>query len=101
MKTSQGLLLRLLGAHDEPDSQTQFQPPPQAAMTQLADRELLERISEFLIGNGLAVTSDKLAIAHAAFSGEAVGLSRTIAGKTAAGERITQAWLQSIMPTDS
>lgn len=72
--------------------------PPEAEKTSEtlashADRELLERISDFLLGNRLEVSQANLLTAHAAFSGAVVGLAHTISAKVAAGEKITQSMM--------
>lgn len=63
-----------------------------------ARRELLERIGSFLIGHGLAVSADNLALAHAAFSGADLGLASRISAREIAGETIDQAWLDRQRP---
>lgn len=98
MKNVQGLLQRILGA---PEPVVSSHLPPPSTNAGLADRELLERICEFLLGNGLAVTQDNLRIAHSAFSGEAVSLSRTLSAMAASGEKVTQEWLDSALQIEA
>jgi diguanylate cyclase len=59
-----------------------------------AQRQLLGTIGAFLLDNDLAVSPENLAAACAAFSGASPSLGRAIAGRIAAGEKITQRWLR-------
>ncbi|MDE2405017.1 MAG: GGDEF domain-containing protein [Sphingomonadales bacterium] len=61
--------------------------------------DLLERISEFLLRNGLDVTPRNLLIAHAAFSGTCLGLARKLTVAQSAGT-ITQEWLDATVADD-
>ena len=57
-------------------------------------RELLATISDFLLEHDLAVCPENLTAAWTALSGASPSLARRIAAQTAAGEPITQKWLQ-------
>jgi len=61
--------------------------------------DLLDRISELFVCNGLDVSPRNLLIAHAAFSGSSLGLARKIAVAQAAGP-ITQDWLDEAVSDD-
>jgi diguanylate cyclase len=56
-------------------------------------RELLSTIGDFLLDHDLAITPANLAAACDAFSGASPSLGRAVAGRIAAGEKITQSWL--------
>ena len=69
---------------------------PQSAPTNpgsQASRALLDRIGDFLLDHGLAVTPANLSAAHSAFAGTNPGLERRIQRQLAGGGPITQAWL--------
>ena len=59
-------------------------------------RALMEQITGFLVGNDLDITPENLTIAHAAFAGSNLRLSRKISERQTAREPITQEWLNSI-----
>jgi diguanylate cyclase len=65
----------------------------------MGDRELMDRIADFLFANQLPITQANLIVAHAAFSGEANSLARTIASRAAAGEAFEQQWLDETAST--
>lgn len=65
-----------------------------------ASRDLLERISSFLLGNRLDVTARNLVISHSAFSGGNFGLGRRIAQREVERLPITQAWLEDTISGD-
>lgn len=56
-------------------------------------RRLIATIGEFLVDHDLEITPHNLAIAHSAVSGLNPRLKRRIASQRAAGETITQDWL--------
>ncbi len=56
-------------------------------------RRLIEMIGQFLVDHDLEITPHNLAIAHGAVSGLNPRLKRKIASQRAAGEMITQDWL--------
>ncbi|MBU6268235.1 MAG: GGDEF domain-containing protein [Sphingomonadales bacterium] len=64
-----------------------------------ARAELLERISEFLLRNGLEVSARNLLIARAAFSGASLGLARKLTVAQSAGA-ISQEWLDAAVADD-
>jgi len=59
-------------------------------------RDLMERISAFLIKNNLDITPENLLCAHAAFTGANLRLARKIMERESAHEPITQEWLNSL-----
>lgn len=74
---------------------------PAAATADAAHAILMQDISAFLLGNGLAVTANNLLVAHAAFSGEDAALARKLLDRRSAGLPITQEWLDQNRAADS
>lgn len=72
---------------------------PAVTLAEFAERELMDRITEFLFSNDLRVSRNNLLVAHAAFSGEALGLARTIGSTVASGEKVSQEWIDSVAET--
>lgn len=72
-------------------------PPARPGPTGLAGKELLDVIASFLLENGLEVSPANLLAAHGAFSGENRELARAVAARLAAGEAISQDWLDEIV----
>jgi len=70
--------------------------PGPDAPGKIARRELLERITQFLLVNDLAISPANLALAHAAFSGADLALAHRIAERELAREPIDQPWLDRI-----
>ena len=66
---------------------------PSGDANRQASRVLLDRIGDFLLDHGLAVTPENLCAAHSAFAGTNPGLERRIQRRLAGGASITQAWL--------
>lgn len=101
MKAGSTLKRWFSGADDEfEDVQERTkQDRPAASLAELAERELMERITEFLFSNKLSVSRNNLLVAHAAFSGEAVGLAREITSTVASGAKVTQEWVSSVAET--
>lgn len=67
-----------------------------ASLAREGRQALLDSISTFLLNNDLAINPANLTLAWNAFSGASPGLLRRIEGRTRAGERITQAWLDEV-----
>ncbi len=61
--------------------------------TNRARAMLLERISRFLLDNGLEVTPDNLVTCHGIFAGLNPGLARRVRSRLDGGARIDQHWL--------
>jgi len=70
------------------------------APPQDTDARLMDEISGFLLGNGLAVTARNLLLAHAAFSGEDLKLARRIIERISQGTPVTQEWLDGETPAE-
>ncbi|WP_370521597.1 GGDEF domain-containing protein [Novosphingobium sp. ERN07] len=93
---------RLFGSGKDTDAGRDVTPTavPGAASANAAHAILMQDISDFLLGNGLAVTANNLLAAHAAFSGEDAALARKIVDRRSAGLPITQEWLDQNRAAD-
>ncbi|MBC2666507.1 GGDEF domain-containing protein [Novosphingobium flavum] len=92
-------LARSVGAQDDidhPEAEDLTAGPGRTAR-----RVLLDRMSEFLIGNDLDVSPANLLLAHAAFSGSDLDLARRIAERELAREAIDQDWLDRMKPAEA
>jgi diguanylate cyclase len=92
-----GLAIRWLKRGAKPAANGSAASAPDAKVSRLAEesrRELLAAISDFLIEHELAVCPENLAVAYTAVSGTSPSLARRVAARTAAGEPVTQKWLQ-------
>ena len=100
-------LLRIFGLGQETggNDATAEKPAEAAAPSdinplKLARRELLDRVTNFLVDHDLAITPSNLVIAHSAFSGGNLALARKIAEREVARETIEQAWLDEAARED-
>jgi diguanylate cyclase len=67
-----------------------------AHLAEESRRELLTAISEFMMLHQLAVSPENLSAAYSAVSGASPSLTRRVAARIAAGEPVTQGWLQEV-----
>jgi diguanylate cyclase len=65
-----------------------------------ARRDLLHRITGFLLHHDLDVTPTNLVLVHGALSGENRTLARAILHRVGAGEPVTQSWLEETASLD-
>lgn len=94
-------LLTLMGgksARDEGDVAPQPRHSRIPFARDMSQRELMDRISSFLLENALPVTPSNLVRAHAAFSGANLHLARKILEREAEGTPIGQGWLDAASP---
>ena len=61
-----------------------------------ARRDLMARITDFLVENDLDLTPTNLLVTHSALSGADLNLARKFAEKQTSGEAINQEWLDSL-----
>lgn len=66
----------------------------------VAHTMLMQEISDFLLGNGLAVTASNLMAAHSVFSGEDPALARKLLDRRSSGQPVTQDWLDQNRTAD-
>ncbi len=69
-------------------------------MVKQARTALMQRISAFLLDNGLEVTAQNLTTAHSVFTGLNPGLKRRIDRLAEEGQPVTQAWLDLATASD-
>lgn len=92
-----GLAIRWLKRSASPAANGSAGGVSDAKVSRLAEesrRELLAAISDFLIGHELAVCPENLTAAYAAVSGASPSLARRVSARAAAGQPVTQKWLQ-------
>ena len=92
-----GLAARWLKRGAKPAANDKAADAPEGTVSRLAKesrRELLAAISDFLLEHDLAVCPENLTAAWTALSGASPSLMRRIAAQAAAGEPITQKWLE-------
>ncbi len=70
------------------------------SLEEIARRDLLAQITEFLLSNKLVVSETNLLIAHAAFSGSDRRLQRKLEEKRLDGALISQQWLDELVASD-
>lgn len=70
------------------------------SIAQEARRDLLEKITEFMLGNGLEVTDANLRFANAALSGHNPQMAEKLVAREISGKSITQEWIDSTIRLD-
>jgi diguanylate cyclase len=101
--TASGMIRRIFGKSSETMPAGPGDHPGGGTLTdanpyRMARRELLDKVSDFLVANDLDINSPNFLRTHAAFSGTDLSLARRIADRQIAGEPITQQWLDTIAP---
>lgn len=62
---------------------------------------MMDQISQFLLGNDLAITPSNLTLAHSIFSGIDPQLSKQVRARVRSGRPISQRWLDDVAESDN
>ncbi|MEE4152952.1 MAG: GGDEF domain-containing protein [Erythrobacter sp.] len=88
------------GGADAPDAATPAPQGPEYSRAREARRELLERITDFVLEHDFAVTSGNLGAICSALSGANAQLAEAFAAREISGEPIDQRWLDQLVRLD-